>query len=226
MLFVMVRLLKWCVGTTMIALYRLLGTSVTIVNNPLHEVEAYRRQDKHVIFAIWHEFSVIGMYWYRRRNAAALVDDSFRGDVLAMVLNHFGIRDFRVKRANAPPGRTGGIPGFIRYLKEGHDGIIAIDGPFGPARLGKPGILQIAGRTGHVIVPLGAYFSHSIKVRRRWDNYQIPLPFSRLHITLGEPIEVPRDYKTRQKELLDHLNEATNAVTEGSTRTGRTFRRS
>lgn len=222
----MVRLLKWCVGNTMIALYRILGSSITIVNNPLHEINVHRREGRRVIFAIWHEFSVIGIYWYRRRNAAALVDDSFRGDVLAMVLNHFGIRDFRIKSSQADPKRTAGIPGFIRYLKEGHDGLIAIDGPFGPARLGKPGILQIAGRTGHVIVPLGAYFSHAIKVRRRWDNYQIPLPFSRLHITLGEPIEVPRDYKAQQATLLEHLNEATNAVTAGSTRTGRIFRKS
>ncbi|MFW5994856.1 MAG: lysophospholipid acyltransferase family protein [Spirochaetia bacterium] len=225
MLFVMVRLLGWCVGNAMIAVYRLLGSSITIVNNPLHEIDAYHRQGRRVVFAIWHEFSVIGIYWYRRRGAAALVDDSFRGDVLAMVLNHFGIRDFRIKSAQAPPKRTGGIPGFIRYLNEGHDGLIAIDGPFGPARLGKPGILQIAARTGHVIVPLGAYFSHAIKVRRRWDNYQIPLPFSRLHITLGEPIEVPRNYKMYQATLLEQLNAATNAVTTGSTRTGRTFRR-
>ncbi len=209
----------------------MIGSSIRIVDNPIDAVRSYHRSGHRVLFAIWHEFSVIGMYWYRRRNSGGLVDDSFRGDVLAGVLHHFGITDFRVKSgvperlARHSTSRSRSVPAFIRFIKEGHDGMIAMDGPFGPARIGKPGIIHIAGRSSAVIVPVGAYFSHAIPVRRRWDNYQIPLPWSRLHLVLGDPIEVPPDFRSRIDELLEKLNAETNRATEEAERIGRAWRR-
>ncbi len=207
-----------------IAIYRMVGSTIRIVDNPISSVRAYHRQGYRVMFAIWHEFSVIGMYWYRRRDSGGLVDDSFRGDILAGVLRHFGITDFRVKSGRPGTGRSRSVPAFIKFVKEGHDGMIAMDGPFGPARIGKPGIIHIAGRSNALIVPIGAYFSHAIPIRRRWDNYQIPLPGSRLHLVLGDPIEIPADFRTRIEELLEKLNDATNRATEEAERLGRAYR--
>lgn len=206
-----------------IGIYRLIGSTIRIVDNPIDSVRSYHHRGQRVVFAIWHEFSVIGMYWYRRRNAGCLVDDSFRGDVLAGVLHHFGITDFRVKSGRPGTGRARSVPAFIRFIQQGHDGIIAMDGPFGPARIGKPGIIHIAGRSNAVIVPIGAYFSRAIPVRRRWDNYQIPLPWCRLHLVLGDPIEIPADFRGRIGELLARLSEETNRATEQAERIGRAY---
>ena len=201
----------------------MVGSTIRVVDNPIDSVRGYHCSGNRVMFAIWHEFSVIGMYWYRRRNSGGLVDDSFRGDVLAGVLRHFGITDFRVKSGRPGTGRGRSVPAFIRFIREGHDGMIAMDGPFGPARFGKPGIIHIAGRSNALIVPIGAYFSRAISVRRRWDNYQIPLPWCRLHLVLGDPIEIPADFRVRIDELLEKLNEETNRATREAERLGRAY---
>ncbi|TVQ24287.1 MAG: DUF374 domain-containing protein [Spirochaetaceae bacterium] len=207
----------------LIAVYRTIGNTVRIVDNPIREVRKYHRQGRRVIFALWHEYSVVGIFWYRHRHGSALVANSWKGDVLGNVLRHFGTQDFRARDEKRPLNKAQGILGFVKYLRDGHDGSITVDGPFGPARRGKPGILQIAAKTGHLIVPVGAYFSHSLKVRGRWDDYRIPIPFGRLHIVLGDPIEVPSDYRSREQELLEQLDSATNEAEERAKRAAKTY---
>lgn len=209
----------------LIAVYRTIGNSVRIVDNPVRQVRAYHKQGRRVIFALWHEYSVVGIFWYKHRRGSALVANSWKGDVLGNVLRHFGTQDFRARDAKRPLNKAQGILGFVKYLRDGHDGTITVDGPFGPARRGKPGILQIAAKTGHLVVPVGACFSHAIKVRGRWDDYRIPLPFSRLHIVLGEPIEVPSDYRPREAELLQRLDDATNEAEQRAKRLAKRYRK-
>ncbi len=219
----MVRLFTLFSRAVHIAIYRLLGDSVRIIDDPVDRFRRYHRDGTYVLFAVWHELSVVGIYWYRHRGGSALVDDSWRGDVLAGVLNHFGFKDFRISSGNRPRKDARGVLGFVRYLRGGHDGTVAPDGPRGPARVPKPGILHIAARSGNVIVPAGAYFSHKIRLKR-WDDYQVPLPFSRCHLVFGEPIRVPPDFKGREAELLERLRIATNAVTDEAERVGRRYR--
>ncbi|AFG38463.1 lysophospholipid acyltransferase family protein [Spirochaeta africana] len=221
----MLPLLTLCTRGVLIAVYRLLGLSVRIIDDPIDQLRAHRRNANNILFGIWHEFSVVGIYWYRHRRGSALVEDSWKGDVLAGIMNHFGFKDFRINSNNSRAyGR--GVLGFIRYLKDGHDGTIAMDGPNGPARQAKPGILHIAAKSGALIIPGGAYFSHAIRFKKRWDNYQIPLPFSRCHMVFGEPFEVPPDFREREQEVLDELNRITDELTEEARQRGRAYSRS
>lgn len=207
-----------------IAAFRCIGASCRIIDDPIDAVREQHRRGRQVIFALWHEFSVVGIYWYRHRGGSALVDHAWRGDVLAGVLNHFGFQDFRISSFDSRPRKSArGVLGFVRYLREGHDGTIAMDGPIGPAREPKPGVIHIAAKSGAVILPAGAYFSHSIRVPGRWDNFQIPLPFSRVHIVFDDPIEVPRDVRGREQELLARIKEATSRATSEARRRGRRY---
>ncbi|TVQ24286.1 MAG: DUF374 domain-containing protein [Spirochaetaceae bacterium] len=221
----MVWLLTVLIRSVVLSMYRLIGASIRIIDDPIDRFRRYRRQGTRVIFGVWHEYSVVGIYWYRHKGGSALVEDSWRGDVLAYILNHFGFMDFRISSRNRPKKSARGVLGFIRYLKKGHDGTIAMDGPLGPARVPKPGIIHIAGKSGNVIVPAGAWFSHSITFRKRWDNYQIPLPFARLHLHFGEPIVIPPDYRSREAELLEQVRRATDEAAALAEHKGRTYRR-
>ncbi len=98
-----------------------------------------------------------------------------------------------------------------------------MDGPVGPAREPKPGVIHIAAKSGAVVFPAGAYFSHAITVPGRWDNFQIPLPFSRVHIVFDEPVEIPRDIRGREQEFLDRIKAATSRATEEARRRGRRY---
>ena len=76
-----------------------------------------------------------------------------------------------------------------------------VDGPRGPARVVKPGLLLLAQRAGAAIVPILVSARWHIEVGS-WDRMQIPLPLSRVRIRLAEPIEVPRDLPEAKLEAL------------------------
>jgi lysophospholipid acyltransferase (LPLAT)-like uncharacterized protein len=86
-------------------------------------------------------------------------------------------------------------------VRQGDVAIHIVDGPRGPARKVKPGVVFLASRAGARIVPtFGA-------ARRRWeagswDRFQVPLPFTRVLIRLDPPIEVPRDLSDGQAETI------------------------
>jgi len=68
-----------------------------------------------------------------------------------------------------------------------------VDGPLGPYRKVKHGVVVLAKRTGRPIVPVGVSSAWRITLKKRWDRYTIPLPFTRSVITFGNPIYVPED---------------------------------
>lgn len=215
--------------TIFIVLYRFLGSTVRVVGDPLDDprerLRGYRREGKHVIFGVWHGMSTVNIFWYRHRGGSALVEDSWRGDVLAGVLNHFGFRDFRISTGHRPRKSERGVLGFVRFLRQGHDGSIAMDGPAGPARVPKPGILHIAARSGLPILPSGAFYTRSIRLGKRWDGFEIPLPFSRCHVAFGDPIFVPPTYRAAETELIETIRVATEHAGEAARRAAREYRR-
>ena len=75
------------------------------------------------------------------------------------------------------------------------------DGPRGPARVVKDGMIHAARSTGLPIIPL-AFAAARFKRLRSWDRMIVPLPFSRALFLYGEPIAVPRDADVEQCRLL------------------------
>lgn len=65
-----------------------------------------------------------------------------------------------------------------------------MDGPRGPRRKPKPGIVKMAWATGALIVPVEIGLSRRIRVGS-WDRHRIPLPFTRMTVIVGEPLDWP-----------------------------------
>lgn len=74
-------------------------------------------------------------------------------------------------------------------VAEGCSTTISPDGPYGPARVLKKGVLHIAVQSGVPIVPLTIRSSRFLRLRT-WDDKRFPLPFSRITVTVQEPIVV------------------------------------
>jgi len=66
---------------------------------------------------------------------------------------------------------------------------ITPDGPRGPIYRVQPGVLRLAQATGRAIVAIDNRIEWKIELKS-WDKFQIPLPFSRCHLKLAEPIHV------------------------------------
>ena len=76
---------------------------------------------------------------------------------------------------------------------------LTVDGPRGPARVAQPGAIWLAKVTGNPVLPF-----HLEAARHwtapSWDASQVPLPFSRISLVVGEPLWVPGDADTAMLE--------------------------
>jgi lysophospholipid acyltransferase (LPLAT)-like uncharacterized protein len=70
------------------------------------------------------------------------------------------------------------------------------DGPRGPARRFAPGAIVAAQRSGMPIVAIGVRTERAWRLRS-WDAFEIPKPFTRIHVAYSDPsfvhAETPRD---------------------------------
>jgi lysophospholipid acyltransferase (LPLAT)-like uncharacterized protein len=77
----------------------------------------------------------------------------------------------------------------VRELRSGASTVIAPDGPAGPARVLKRGVLHIAAQSGVPIVPLRFELSRCWHLSG-WDRKRYPRPFSTIRVHVGRPIAV------------------------------------
>ncbi len=95
----------------------------------------------------------------------------------------------------------------LRKVQKCYDVGIAPDGPRGPRRRIKPGLLTVARLTGLPIVPLG-FSARPARRLASWDRTLVPYPFGRALFLYGDPIRVPRDAGDAEQNRLQELLEA------------------
>ena len=76
-----------------------------------------------------------------------------------------------------------------RLVRHGSSTTISPDGPCGPPRILKKGILHVAAKSGVPVVPLTISASRVVSWPS-WDSKKFPLPFGRIRVTVHRPITV------------------------------------
>lgn len=151
-----------------------------------HEL-GLRRAGKPFIYAFWHQRQVAFTYTHRGVGAHVLVSRSRDGEIIAktMELSRIG-----AVRGSSSRGAAGAARELLEKLRSGQAVGITPDGPRGPARTVKEGVLFLAQRAGVPILPLTSAASRRIELARSWDRFHIPLPLSRIGIWYAPPIFV------------------------------------
>ncbi len=169
-----------------------------------------------VLGALWHQHVLIAAFVFRDRQYSVPVSRSRDGELIAAVLAHLGY---------AAPPRGSSSRGGARVLREltriasnGTTVAIQTDGPRGPARKSKPGIVALARLTGAPISPVG--FSATPCLRfRSWDRTTLPLPFARVCCGFAPRIQIPRDAdSTAEAAALRNLDRELNRFQDPSSR--------
>jgi lysophospholipid acyltransferase (LPLAT)-like uncharacterized protein len=96
---------------------------------------------------------------------------------------------FSVIRGSSSRRGASGLKTVVRRLRSGQDAAFAVDGPRGPRGQAKPGA-EIAARLARgKCVPLGCAAERACTLKKTWDRFCVPLPFSRVVLWVGPPIE-------------------------------------
>jgi lysophospholipid acyltransferase (LPLAT)-like uncharacterized protein len=163
------------------------------------------------IFCLWHESVPIcflsllpprAVLW-RGRHFSWMQHPSLYMKPIHVLLRCVGVR--RLALGSTGHGGRHAAEELVHHLGQGFSTVLLPDGPGGPPRVLKHGVLHIASASGVPIVPLRLSASRTIRWPA-WDRKQFPLPFSRLRIRIGLPIRVSGDtLDEAERRLLEAL---------------------
>lgn len=178
-----------------------------------HDHDAIRDQ-KQIVYAFWHGRQFLMFRIARGIGCTVLVSPSDGGDIQAGVLRLFGNLPVR---GSSTRGAVGGLVNVIRNVRAGRHAAFAVDGPRGPIHEAKPGALEVARKTGAVVVPVSISYGRHLVLRSTWDKYHFPVPFSRTRVAIGEPISVAATLSQKElyrqcRSLGEELNRLTRLV--------------
>jgi lysophospholipid acyltransferase (LPLAT)-like uncharacterized protein len=202
------RLIVWFAGVLGPLLIRLLGSTWRITASGEDVVERLHSEGRSAVFAFWHGVLLPLEYAYRNRNIQVLSSLHRDGEISARVMRALG---YGVVRGSSTRGSARGLVAMLAKARDGLDLAITPDGPRGPARAAKSGIFYLAERSGAAIVPVGVGAAPGRRLSS-WDAFLVPLPFARVAIVYGAPLEWDPDADPDEKTGV--LTERLNALTD------------
>jgi lysophospholipid acyltransferase (LPLAT)-like uncharacterized protein len=168
-----------------------------------------------IVGIAWHQGLLVCAYRWRGKAMAVPVSHSRDGELIAGVLGELGFAES--PRGSSSRGGTSLLRKLIRLTRGGTIVALLPDGPRGPARRVKPGVVALASTTGAGVIPVGVAARPAYRFRS-WDRALLPLPFARVHCVYGPRFDVPKEPKSIE-ELEAELETELDRVTEAAERT-------
>ncbi|GFM35480.1 lysophospholipid acyltransferase family protein [Desulfovibrio psychrotolerans] len=192
----------WLVAPVLYGIVRTLYATLRFTEQGRETVDDLDARGEPMVFALWHDELFPVVHAKRNLGLVAVISQSSDGEYLSQFMEMFGVR---TARGSSSRGGVKALLQVSRMLrKEGLHACLTVDGPRGPRHKAKEGAAFIAARANARIVPIRLHMDRSYKFERAWDKFQIPLPFSRVHVVFGEPYHLPEG--EMDKEFLEQAS--------------------
>ncbi|MCD6570382.1 MAG: lysophospholipid acyltransferase family protein [Deltaproteobacteria bacterium] len=171
-----------------------------------------------VVAASWHRHAIFFLYFFRKLdNGGIVISRSKDEELTSRIAKRLG---YTPVRGSSSRGGKEALQAMIDYMKEGGKRKFcgtAVDGPRGPARKLKKGMLVLAKETRALFIPMACSGTRVYTLSKAWDKTILPLPFSKMVIIFHPPFKVPPDLSEEKMERLrqqseDILNKLTDIV--------------
>ena len=126
---------------------RLLHATLRVKHEGVEKLHALPQS----IIAFWHEHLLLMLHARYRRPIRVLVSRSRDGELIATTFSRYGVD---ASRGSTTRGAAGALRDLIRAARGGSNIVFTPDGPKGPPRIAKDGVVYAAQATGLPIVPI------------------------------------------------------------------------
>ena len=160
-------------------------------------------EDEPLVYCFWHNRIPTATYFWRRRGIVVMSSQSFDSEYIARFIQRFG---YGTAKGSSTRGARAGLIQMIRAVRAGKSAAFTVDGPRGPIYLAKPGALLLAAKSGAAILPFSISLDRCWRLKS-WDRIEIPKPFSRAVVVIGERIQVQDGNNEAELEHFQHALE-------------------
>lgn len=178
-------------------LIKIVGKTIRFETDDWENFLKIERAGRIPIYSFWHNRIFAGTYFFRDRGIVVITSQSFDGEYIARFIQRFG---YGAVRGSSTRGAVGALVEMIRLMKNDAPMGFTLDGPKGPRYVAKSGALLLAKKTGNPLMPFVVETEKHWTVNS-WDGLQIPKPFTRARIFIGEPLYVASDADADTIEL-------------------------
>ena len=180
------------------------------------EIKGWENFDemKPQILCFWHNRIPIATYFWRHRKIIVMSSQSFDSEYIARFIQRFG---YGTAKGSSTRGGKAALIQMIRAVRAGKSAAFTVDGPRGPLYEAKPGAVLLAAKSQAVILPFSISLDRYWSLPS-WDKIQIPKPFSRAIVVIGEQLKVSDEAEEHEvkhvalQKALEELREKSDAL--------------
>ena len=167
--------------------YRILGTILYYILRIISftlRVEIVNKYNidmqKAHIYGFWHSKLFITPIFFKDvEKKLAMSSPTKDGELISVPLEKMG---YVLVRGSSDKKSISSTISLLKYLKKGYSIGTPLDGPKGPKEKAKKGLLYLCQKTSVPLVPVGISYSNKWILKKTWDKFEIPKPFSKVRI--------------------------------------------
>lgn len=160
------------------------------IEDPHHYLE--KMLERPCAAAVWHNRILFFVPRVKRsilKHCSVLISASRDGEYIATIIRFFGLQ---VVRGSSSRGGVHALLGLMDAVRNGLSAVFTVDGPRGPRYTVHPGVVAVAAKCGVPVMPACLNARHKWQLKS-WDRMQIPWPFSKVTLVVGETFMIPED---------------------------------
>ena len=160
---------------------------------------------KSVIISTWHGQLLTPFMHLAKKKHYGLAGLNRDGELISKVGNKLG---WKILRGSSSKGGSRIFIEIVRILRQPSTLIgITPDGPRGPEKIPKAGIIKAAQKTGAIIIPVSSISTRNWKFVN-WHTFFLEKPFGKIYLKYGKPItfEIEDDFEFCKNSLIKAMD--------------------
>jgi len=144
------------------------------------------KKNESIIFSVWHGHLLSIVHDLRHTKINALAGTHKDADLISQIATNWG---WNMIRGSSKENGAIAYKSMLRLLRSSTSSLLFItpDGPSGPPKVPKKGVIRLAQKSKTAIIPIHVKYSKSWGFKN-WDTFFLAKPFGKISINYGEPI--------------------------------------
>ena len=163
------------------------------------------KDKKSIILSCWHGQLLTPFMHLMNKKFYGLAGLNKDGELISKIGIKLG---WKMLRGSSSKGGSKIFVKIVKILRQPSSLVgITPDGPKGPERIPKPGIIKAAQKTGALIIPVSAVSTKNWQFTN-WHTFFLEKPFGKIFLQYGEPLQLDpeQDFEICKKLLSEAMD--------------------